>query len=353
MNNPFDRLHVNPLLISVIPLDSDPENQDSDGDGLLDGKALYTTSGQKVGPKDPQPMAANGPIGIWQAQLAQEESGTIPSELGDWYQTDSNSDDTFDWSEIDWSSLDITSSESVYSFLKKYFCSSDLTSEYSKFLLFRLDSEGTVMHSQTRKEALAFLLMKIQEAPPGTVPDEIRLVLTGFDQWQRTFGYNEYINMIFKHGTNGNMRSEYFPFDDENETSYRLWIWRGDYVALGGGAEMGLYYDPIVVPGPDLWKSVGFELPMTLNLYNYYSADNVENIFCWAPNSPQWWITGFNPDFMDVDVTEMAMIGKVDFTGREEMFDSLKEVTEGSGRKSDFIIFDEEELTAWVIWWEK
>jgi len=361
MNNPFDRLHVNPLLISVIPLNSDPENQDSDGDGLLDGKALYTTSGQKVGPKDPQPMAANGPIGIWQAQLEQEESGTIPSELGGWYEYDINTEDTLEWSEIDWISLDVTNSKSVYDFLKKYCCSADLTSGFSKFLMFRVDSEGTVLHSQTSEDIYDFLTQKIKEKYGDTIPKSILDILDDplfksfitIEQWQKIFGYNDYFNKIFKHGTNGNMDDEKFYFSDENDDKYVLWVWRGDYISFGSGAEMGIYCDPLTIPGPDLWKSVGFELPMTLNLYNYYTAENVEKIFCWAPNSPQWWITGFNPDFMDVDVTEMAMIGKVDFTGRKEMFDSLKVETEIDDRKSNFIIFDEEELTAWVIWWEK
>ena len=52
-----------------------------------------------------------------------------------------------------------------------------------------------------------------------------------------------------------------------------------DYLNFGCGAEMGIYCDPLAIPGPDLWKSVSFELPMTLNLYNYYSVDNIENIF--------------------------------------------------------------------------
>jgi hypothetical protein len=36
---------------------------------------------------------------------------------------------------------------------------------------------------------------------------------------------------------------------------------------------------------------------MTLKVYNYYSAKEIENIFCWVPDEPQWRITGFNPDF--------------------------------------------------------
>lgn len=56
---------------------------------------------------------------------------------------------------------------------------------------------------------------------------------------------------------------------------------------------------------------------------------------------------------MDVDITKTAMIGKVDFTGHEEMFDSLMAEVNADENKKDFMIFDEENHTAWVIWWEK
>jgi hypothetical protein len=304
-------------------------------------------------------------IGIWQAQLAQEESGTIPTELVGWYGYDVKSEDAFDLLEIDWSSLDVTDSQSVYDFFKKYCGSPDLTSAGSKFLMFRLDNNGTVLHSQASGDIYDYLVKTIKEKYTLT---SLGLFLTIIDgplfksfvtgipicnTFQKIGGYNNLYDDIFIYGTNGNMRNEKFYFGDENDEKYVLWIWRGDYLNLGGGSEMGIYCDPLGVPGHEHWTSVGFELPMTLNLYNYYSADNIENIFCWAPNSPQWWITGFNPDFMDVDVTEMAMIGKVDFTGRKYMFDSLKEETEIDDYKSNFIIFDEIDLTAWVIWWEK
>lgn len=100
-----------------------------------------------------------------------------------------------------------------------------------------------------------------------------------------------------------------------------IWTWKWDY-DLGSGAEIGIYEKPINIPWIDFdhWLSPSFTLPMTLNLYNYYGANNIENIFCWAPYEEQWWITGFNPKFNQPNVSKMVSIGSIDFIGREDMF---------------------------------
>ncbi len=39
-------------------------------------------------------------------------------------------------------------------------------------------------------------------------------------------------------------------------------------------------------------------MPMQLYLYNYENADNIEEVLSWRPTEKQWWITGFNPDYV-------------------------------------------------------
>lgn len=86
---------------------------------------------------------------------------------------------------------------------------------------------------------------------------------------------------------------------------YILWIWRGNYLNLGAGAEMGLYYRPTILPSdPDgldhYFAHSEIALPMQLYLYDYESG---ENIFSWRPIEDQWWITGFNPEYKDEETT--------------------------------------------------
>ena len=271
---------------------SDPASKDSDHDGLLDGEER-TVNGKKVLPKDPDPLKINGPEGIWEAQYEQELSGNIPHKLGDSYK-------------LDWSWKDIAASVG------------------SKLLNFKLDDKKIALHSQV-------------------------------ETWQKIGGYNDLYDIIFRVGTNGNMAKEKFLFKDDENKEYVLWTWRGDYLNLGSGAEIGIYEKPIDVPltGSKHWKAADFTLPMTLNLYNYYDKDDIENIFCWAPDEEQWWITGFNPDFGNPKVDDIVSLGTIDFSGHEDMFTSLKENVCKNDKLKDYMIFDEDGHTIWLIWWRK
>ena len=91
---------------------------------------------------------------------------------------------------------------------------------------------------------------------------------------------------------------------------------------------------------------------MTINLYNYYSKDNIENVFCWSPNQEQWWITGFNPSFTSSDPEIMVTLGSVDFTGHEGMYEALKrDIPINNPKLLDFLIFDNDNHTVWVTWY--
>ena len=60
-----------------------------------------------------------------------------------------------------------------------------------------------------------------------------------FDCWQQYFGYNKFYDFMFDIGTS--MQAKYFDFSYGGR-SYRLWAWKGDYINLGAGAELGIYY---------------------------------------------------------------------------------------------------------------
>lgn len=279
--------------IVYIFMKSDPTSQDTEGDGLLDGTAKII-NGKKSAPKDPDPLKANGPIGIWQAQFEQEVNGNIPSKLGDWYD--------MNW-ELSFSSI--------------------FAGVGSLALNFKFDDKDIAIHSQV-------------------------------ETWQKLGGYNAVYDWVFRKATNNNMKKEEFKFNYD-EQDYNVWTWRGDYLNLGSGAEIGIYENPhnVLFTGVKQWDAVKFTLPMTLNLYNYNEKDNIENVFSWAPDEPQWWITGFNPIFDEPRVSEMVSLGTVDFDGREGMFDALKKSVTNDPIRKDFMIFDEDGHTVWLIWWER
>ena len=77
------------------------------------------------------------------------------------------------------------------------------------------------------------------------------------------------------------------------------WAWHGDYLNLGAGAEIGVYFRPSCIPSnPDgldqYYVLPGFIMPMQLYLYENNNSE-FTNIVSWEPSDDQWWITGFNP----------------------------------------------------------
>lgn len=100
-------------------------------------------------------------------------------------------------------------------------------------------------------------------------------------------------------------------------------------------------------------------MPMELYLYNYENNGDIENIFSWQPETKQWWITGFNPEYAgNVDVHKQVMVGKIDMSqfedsdGENDMFDSLESNISKNDDLSEYMIFDEDTDTVWVMWYE-
>lgn len=135
---------------------------------------------------------------------------------------------------------------------------------------------------------------------------------------------------------------------EADSTNYVIWMWKGDYWNLQTGAEIGLYKYDYSSSGENQYEVVDFELPMTLSLYNYYSSTNIDNVFNWAPDVEQWWITGFNTDFENPVPEDMVSIASIDFTGKETLFKGLMDSISNDYR--EYFIFDEENHIAWILW---
>ncbi|MDR3315386.1 MAG: hypothetical protein LBS98_02730 [Coriobacteriales bacterium] len=70
---------------------------------------------------------------------------------------------------------------------------------------------------------------------------------------QKPLGLNDPFDATFKGtidgigiitGSREGADSRKFTFS-ANGHEYVIWLWKGDYIGLGAGAEMGLYFDPI------------------------------------------------------------------------------------------------------------
>lgn len=122
-----------------------------------------------------------------------------------------------------------------------------------------------------------------------------------FWQWQRIFGYNDLYDIAFDIGTS--MVSKKFPFT-YNGTEYILWAWKGDYINLGAGAELGIYYG-----GEPHWL-VDRSLAMDMALWVDYNGNEIIN---YQPYDFQWWITAFNPNYRNVNANDLSVSVYVEF----------------------------------------
>lgn len=121
--------------------------------------------------------------------------------------------------------------------------------------------------------------------------DENGIYHANFDCWQAAFGYNDLFDTIFNSATS--MRRKKFDFDvtGDGVSDYIIWAWKGDYLTLGAGAELGIYRRWGL--SGEIWV-VDKNLAMTMTLSLAYKNSEIIN---WQPQKPQWWITGFNPDY--------------------------------------------------------
>ena len=321
-------------------LTTNPTMIDSDGDGLYDNRARMAYDGETIAaPKDPEPLVYNGKPGIWDNHVKElQDSSNAPKDY---------INEKFDISGIVLGDNipDVVSKYLVETLLKirenvnehaklirqvalviKRFCDTDTQAAIGAFLLnFVYDSEKIAYHSQP-------------------------------DTWQRSFGYNDLYDDVFRIGSYMNYDRADFT---ANNKKYALWFWKGDYWNLQSGAEMGLYDNPTILSGERHYDAVDFEVPMTLSSYNYYSKNNIGHVFSWLPKEKQWWITGFNANLKNPNPNVMVSVGSVDLSSKTSIYEGLKATKKDILNKQtdrnyrlfkNNILLDDDTKTVWLIW---
>ena len=96
-----------------------------------------------------------------------------------------------------------------------------------------------------------------------------------------------------------------------------IWAWKGDYLNLGAGAELGIYkrwsYSDVI------WM-VDKTLAMTMSMQLDYKQTNIIN---WQPTSKQWWITGFNYNYRNVKRDDLTARFSIAFNN-STMYNSFR-----------------------------
>ena len=138
-----------------------------------------------------------------------------------------------------------------------------------------------------------------------------------FDCWQQCMGYTKFYDNVFDLFTDMRYNNEgMFKYNGQN---YMLWAWKGDYINLGAGAELGFYYGGKNVNS--IWKiDKSLSMPMTLTLTHKINGTIVDN---WKDTT--WWITAFNPDFTNVFANDLTAYYTVEFIN-DDMFDEFAKI---------------------------
>ena len=138
---------------------------------------------------------------------------------------------------------------------------------------------------------------------------------------QAVGGYNELYDIIFNLASS--MDKAKFSFSSDGK-DYIFWIWKGDYLNLGAGAE----FAPYEKLGPTEHYIVNTDLSMNITMNLSYKG---ESIISWDPAKDKdyawdevWWSTGFNPDFQGVDASDLTASFTVTFDNTQLYDDFIK-----------------------------
>lgn len=103
-------------------------------------------------------------------------------------------------------------------------------------------------------------------------------------------------------------------------------MWKGDYINLGSGAEVGIYKES-TIPGHYL-TSKDNSMPMSLKLQE---IDSGNVLFDYHPVEEQWWINGFDPSIPNAYANNLALTVTIDFSKNPDMYSAFKEAWNGNG----------------------
>lgn len=178
----------------------------------------------------------------------------------------------------------------------------------------------------------------------GFFMDDDEVYHTRPDCLQQYGGYNDFYDTVFDYATS--MKKDNFKFSSEGR-DYIVWVWKGDYLNLGAGAELGIYSHDSSILGIDIstphdehWLvDTSLSMPMTITLKH-----KGKTIISYDPSKDEdhtyekvWWITGFNPYVPSVNASDLEATYTINFEGKETLFyDFAREYDKDVDKRWDF-----------------
>ena len=355
-----------------IPQKQAVNNPDSDGDGLLDGGPIYY-NGKIIAPKDPQPSVYNGHKNMWKKHIETAKSEGIPNDLVGWYgYTGNKNPDNGPTGTEGFIVL-----EDEIEILLKEFGNEISKTNFEKYMkqaiktvLFNSEAaaESFNMAINELKSCLPAEKAKLIAAELGSAflnfkVDNKNVLHSQYNQWQAIGGYSNVYDGLFGIFTRQNMDKFKLAFSSEHN-EYIFWGWRGDYLNIGAGAEVGIYSRPSFLHQNEkrldhYFVDKDLSMNMDLYLYDYLDENNITNNYSWEPTTKQWWVCGWNPkDAWNVDKNKLVIVNKIDMSDHSELFGYFAKEYENKYRNDkeynkqygNTLIVDYDSKTVWIEW---
>ncbi|EHI97928.1 cell wall binding repeat-containing protein [Clostridium sp. DL-VIII] len=201
-----------------------------------------------------------------------------------------------------------------------------------------LDNQTAVSLTQSDETKDAFAAMNFEKDENGVYH------ASQPDCWQYIGGYCDFYDYVFNAATSMNKLK--YPFK-VGDIEYIIWMWKGDYLNLGAGGEVGIYDNEHSIPSVDI---AGINTPSidnipglyepskdnVLNMTLHASIDGITTIFDWDPGEPNWWITGWNPKFQNIAQENIVLSGTIDFSGYDDLWEEFYDEYE----KDEYLTFN-------------
>ena len=129
-------------------------------------------------------------------------------------------------------------------------------------------------------------------------------------------GYNGLYDVAFDFGTE--MICNYFDFSSDGNDYYVLWAWKGDYLNMGAGAELGIYIKAKGIFGRLGYYKVDKSLVMDMSLDLTLNGKNVGGF-----EGYHWWATSFNPSVQGANPDDLNARFTVNFKDKQ-MYNDFK-----------------------------
>ena len=191
------------------------------------------------------------------------------------------------------------------------------------------------------------------------------IITTNYDNPQGLAGYVKTYDSIFHKFTSSDHDKIKIGKD------YTIWTWKGDYLNLGAGGEIGIYKGTGDLVKTTMSDHLGVSMSMevlaeyknskdwsyTLNPSEAKTIQVEKSLVNYSPKGESWWLTGWNPLEQGYKYNDLTLKGTLDFSANDEtrrMYNDLKasynEQKRSGGIKGNMSFSDNNDYIVNYIW---